>query len=741
MKKINTFFEKSSNVHLVLFLCSLGIYFIYFHPVFFHLNSLLSSITNDSLKNYYTYVYHIKNDPSLLEFTGMNYPYGEHIVYTDCQPILTFLMRLMPFTHSYLVGIMHGLIFLSFIVSPLILYRIFRLLQLDAFFSFFVALALALLSPQFVKVNAGHFALAYGCLIPLSILYTLRCMNGMRLKPALTLFTFNTLLFLLHPYMGFCLSLFSFFTLLLIFLFRFEKSSFLKNSLGVLGASILPLLLFRLFMRISDHHVDRPTEPFGADGMVENIDSLVSPTFGPFQSLMEHFFSDRPGHYEGHTYLGFFTVLLSLLFLLCLPFFFKKIRVRRELLALLISAFIFLLISFGVHLKVLNFLGIQSQALNQFRAICRFAWIFYFVWPIFLVTVFHDSIHRRLNASSFSRASATLALLFFAFNLFESNWFFTKDESVFWKYRNFFHESQLNEEEKRNLASVRENHPQCILPLPLFHGGSEMFERAGSNNSMIPSMIYSFHSGTPIASVLMSRTSITETKNLVELMNSYKANRAVVPLLDQRSFLVIRTHDALLPDESRLLPSVHFFAGNDSLHFGYVSKDDLLKSKLTEKTLSISPAKAYYADSTGLVLIPTEARKPFSEANILDYETIFTLDSNRIAGGDHIISFHYHYKGNTYKSVATNLIVNQVNQSKAEWIYNIPVRTLSGFYNGFAIFEYRLQLERNSKYDFILKGFDDQAYHVSDFMLRPEGQTVIIRRPGKGTEINNFPEN
>ena len=165
--------DTSWKTNLVLLVSSLFIYYCYFGHIFLHLNSILSSNTLDSLKNYYTYVYHIQTDQDFLHFSGMNFPYGEHIVYTDCQPILTFVLRLFPFTHNYLIGIMHGLLFSSFIISPLIINSIFKLSGIDRSTSFFLSLGLSLLAPQFVKINGGHFALASGWIRPTNIYYFL----------------------------------------------------------------------------------------------------------------------------------------------------------------------------------------------------------------------------------------------------------------------------------------------------------------------------------------------------------------------------------------------------------------------------------------------------------------------------------------------------------------------------------------------------------------------------------------
>ncbi|PBQ31609.1 hypothetical protein CNR22_07455 [Sphingobacteriaceae bacterium] len=740
MEKIKEFFEKSTRINLLLFLCSFLIYFLYFHSIFFNINSTLSSITSDSLKNYYTYVYHVKNDPDLLHFTGMNYPYGEHVIYTDCQPILTFILRALPFTHDYLIGIMHSLLFFSFIISPLILNKLFRLLDVGKGVSFFCSLAIALLAPQFLKINAGHFALAYGCLIPLSLLFTLQLLKEKSTKHYLLLFVFNSLLFLLHPYLGFCLSLFSLISLFSFELLHFKKQLFFLRTLKIFCAGFLPLLLFKLFMTLTDQHANRTNEPYGAEVMVENPDSILSPEFGPFQKLMELFLSNRPGHFEGHTYLGFFTLLLLLCLILILPFHFRKIQIKKETVVLLFAGFVFLLISFGVHLKILNQLHLQSSAMNQFRAVCRFAWIFYYVLPIFLISTFYSTFKTLLSEMTFNKLTFRISLLFFCFNLLEANSFFTHNESVYWKYRNFFRESQLNPEEIKILSDIRSKGPQAIMPLPLFHGGSEMYERLGSNNSMLPSMIYSYHANTPIISGLMSRTSVTETENIIGILNSYKKDKAIDKLLNDKDFFIIKTKDALLPDEKRLAKYFRPFAGNDSLSLGYVSKKILLTKKFSPPLFLLKNSSSVTNDSSSCIYISSENRKPFQNANMMDYEKIYDLHPNRLPPGNYLVSFHFYYLPDNYRSLSVNLIIEQKKGKNSEWTYNVPVRVLSGFYQGFGVFEYEIVVEKESSYTFMLKGLDDRTYRISDFLLHPEETDVKFEEKRFGTSYNNFPE-
>ena len=184
--------NKEIRIYFLLFLSSFCVYSFYFQHLMLHLNSVLFDAEGDSLKNYFTYVYHVQNDHQLLNFTGLNYPFGEHLVYTDCQPLLTFILKLVPFTHQYLIGILHAAMLLSFIVTPLVLFRIFMILKVESRIAFLSSLAIAFLSPQTQRL-CGHFALAYGCVIPLGILFLLNFLKNKSVKNTCFLFTYNTL--------------------------------------------------------------------------------------------------------------------------------------------------------------------------------------------------------------------------------------------------------------------------------------------------------------------------------------------------------------------------------------------------------------------------------------------------------------------------------------------------------------------------------------------------------------------
>lgn len=77
-------------------------------------NSFLLTKQGDGLKNYYTTSYYIKYNKGLSS-SAMNYPFGEHVIYTDNQPFIGIILSLIDKNispiHDYSIGIIHYLFF------------------------------------------------------------------------------------------------------------------------------------------------------------------------------------------------------------------------------------------------------------------------------------------------------------------------------------------------------------------------------------------------------------------------------------------------------------------------------------------------------------------------------------------------------------------------------------------------------------------------------------------------------
>ena len=728
-------FNKEWKIYLLLFLLSFGIYFFYYQHLILHLNSVLFAAEGDSIKNYYTYAFHISNDNDALYFSGMNYPFGEHVVYTDCQPLISCILRLLPFTYDYAIGILHGLILLSFIITPLVLFRIFTKLGVNKALAFFASLAIALLSPQIQRLG-GHFALAYGCVIPFTVLMLLNYFKQAAPKQFVLIFFFSFALFFVHPYFGLGVSAFCFLSMLLRELMTYDKTLFKKRAAMAAAVGVGPVLFFKVLMALSDPHKSRPTEPYGADimGAAANLESVFTPSFGPF-IFLKNFIKAEKIEWEGFSYIGFFPFLLLLIAVITLPFYFRKISVRKDLLAMFITASLLLLFAFGLHIRLLQAFNLQVAAVNQFRAFGRFAWYFYFLLPIFLVTIL-SNLSAKLPAKPGKLLVVGTGALFLFFNLLEGHYLLTQMTTDTFQARNIFNKQLLTGEEQAVLGIMKEKKISAIVPFPLFHIGSEMYQRNGEA-SVKPAMMYSYHSTLPLLSVMMSRTSLVETETGLEILNRYKRNRAIDSLLAGQSFMIIKTGDELLEDELRVLKGMKPVKQNKENAF-FVATLRNFKISAAEKD-SIREIPNRSDTSKNILYIGSEHRPPFISTRINEYPRVTLIDSNTIAGGNYILSFHYHLIEKKFRYVHNNSIVVKINAQASDWQFFNSVRSASGFYDKFIVFEQRIKIDPHFQYEFLLNGAMEDYFKISSFLLRPESLDVKMASDA-GMLYNNYPE-
>jgi hypothetical protein len=660
----------------------------------------------------------------LLHFNGMNFPFGEHVVYTDCVPLLSWFLQLLPFTHNYLVAVLHLFLFGSFIVTPQIFFSICQRIQLNKWTSFCISLAIVLLSPQYLKLRSGHFALAIPWAIPLAILLLLRLFDDGRRKNVMILATYIFVTFFLHPYTGLGISVFSFIAILLFGIFKRDRRTIARYLSFSLTSGLLPVLCFSLFMLVTDSHGDRPTETMGQELQTSSVTALIKPTAGPLSVFVEKKLGLKEGHWEGFCYLGIFLIVYTMLFILVAPLLRKRLSWDSALIALFFSSLILLFVSFGWHIKIWQVAGLDLPGnLQQFRASGRFSWYFYYCLPLLLF-----GFLRRLPQSIL----IPFAVIYLFLNLWEAQYVFRADMRRFWTVRNIFNPDLLNPEEREVLTVIKKSQISFILPLPVFHEGTELFQRLGHTNSRIPALLYSYHSGLPILSTELSRTSIKETESAFNLLNVWKKDS----LLQDHSerALVISTSDPMLPIETRAKKATSFFEQNDSIHFGILDPVRLRKSDLTEFTLI--KKNHFKPPSSSFSYIPHQPTKPFVLSNFDEYNVICEWPAKY--DDSLVVSLHFYWQKKSYRGFDCNLIVVESDSTESSWKYIVPLSLLSGYYPHFGVFEHVIKVSRSKKYSFMLKGSGKGQYRISDFMLRPIDMNLLIVND-RDTSFNNYP--
>lgn len=732
MKKGIAFPSKNLRIQILLLLITAALYVFYFPEAFFHPNSILAGVTGDALKNYYTFAFHAVRDTDPLVFTGMQFPYGEHAVYTDCQPLLSGLLRLLPFTHNYVIGILHYLLFFSYILTPVILFRILKKLEVADLAATLFAISISILAPQFQKISGGHHGLAYGFMIPFCLLLCLKITEQASIRNFWYLICYNFLIYFLHPYMGLTVSLLS--GLFLLIYLVAEKRKSLRQFFLSLAAVVLPLFGFKLFMVLSDKHGDRTSEPFGGQTILENADSLLAPDFGPFQIFLEKLFPSKIAHLESHAYLGFAIILLVIFTLVVCIRAGRRFRLEPKTLSLLLSALILLFIAFGWHQNILQLFHIKSQSLNQFRAASRFAWSFYYVLPIFLIV--HLQKNWSLARFPLKKFLNYIAALVLVLNLIEAHAYFQKDRANFWKYRNVLNSDLLSSSEKDVIKMIKENKCQAIVPLPVFHIGSETYARPGADLSMMPAMLYSFHSGVSILGAAMSRTPINETVASLDLLNSYHNKHTAETSLNGQPFVILRTKDKLQADEDRLVRNFKVLYTNDEVEIGLLTQGEFLAPKFAVAQQNLNEENSLFKN---IIFLENPLAHSQKKMSVTEYQLVYKLDSLVLEEGEYLVS----YRINTSEikpGQNPGLIVARRDQEGYRWEQQFDGRTVSGFYSGFQIMEYKVQLSNRAMYEFILQGDRPGFYTLENFLIHPQS---VDTRYKKGDVVywNNYPLN
>lgn len=150
------------------------IFFLY-KSVFKNPNQFLVA-GGDGLKNYYTYLYRIKNDTKYWTMDGMNYPFGENIIFTDNQPILANALKslhtIFPSIGCNLIAIHNLFLLFGLLLGGLGLFRVLRQLKIDILFALIVSTGLIIMNPQIPRFN-GHYGLFYP-LLPWIFLWLIR---------------------------------------------------------------------------------------------------------------------------------------------------------------------------------------------------------------------------------------------------------------------------------------------------------------------------------------------------------------------------------------------------------------------------------------------------------------------------------------------------------------------------------------------------------------------------------------
>ena len=412
---------------LLTFIFAVGIIAITFPQILTNSGHVIPGLGGDSGKNLFAYLYHILYDKGYW-FTGMNYPYGEHIVYMDGQPLLSVtLSYFRNISIAQGLAIMWGAILLSYILAIIYVYKILLHFGVKPFAAMIFSGLIAIMNPQLFR-TLGHFGLSYVCVIPMLFYWTVKYDLNARGKYALYILILGLLATFLHPYFSAIILLWvSFYTAGYFIFMKAKWQQKLKHVLPLILSVISLLAVTGIIMRLTDPIKDRASTPYGLTVYCVRGEQIFTSHYSPvWRYLEDHtgFIKNSAGD-EGFTYLGL-IVIAAFVFSLIKglinrkknsgePNIFNKTGFKP---IWLFIAFASLLVSMGVpfvwHMEwIVNYLSF----LRQFRTLGRFSWIFYYIITIYGVVIIYKYYNQCLTKGKIIPAYCILifAMTFWSF--------------------------------------------------------------------------------------------------------------------------------------------------------------------------------------------------------------------------------------------------------------------------------------------------------------------------------------
>lgn len=557
----------------------------------------------DGLKNYFTPLHYILYGDGL-RFTGMNYPYGEHLAFCDAQPTLTVWMhQLLNGNTEYAFNIIASinlLMLLSIPLAAIFLSKLFALWKMPGHYSTVAAAAIALLSPQIFRMT-GHFALAYTCFVPMVWYYAAAWLQNKRWGDIVKLFLTLLIFGGLHAYYYALGAAFLLPVAVLYYLSRIKERKTWLHALLLAIATILPLVIYSIWLQATgaNEFTDRHERPWGFFHYTATFSSIFLPHQGMVKDWLEGLITLKSNEFEGIAYVGTAAIIAWILGLIFLRrWLYQEGETPPNAVIFTIAGVACLLVSMSFPFNVIPSAWIPDP-IWQFRGLGRFAWPFYYVfaalgaWWLYLVA---ESFRKRGQSVVAMGLVIFLLILWLAEGLSAQ-----KQVSTFVK--EYGHGADKFLSGDNNYAQwLKESGKepedfQAILSFPYFSIGSEEIYIERGGGGLFEACKASMSLNLPIAQTFLGRSSMQQTMNIVQLMSHPIIPKKLLgELPNEKPFLLITSYESPFEDEQRIIAASYLLLSRDGIQLYEVPlsvfkdrRDDYSKQQTEDQSWQIVP--------------------------------------------------------------------------------------------------------------------------------------------------------
>lgn len=528
-------------------------------------DSLFVEIGGDSMKNYYSFIYHALFGDGF-KFMGMNYPIGENIIYADGQPLLSILLQKVGISsYEQALTVIHLAIVAGFFLCIVYCYKILCYYKVHPLVAMLGASLLTIMSPQIYRV-LGHFGLSYMCIVPMLFYWTIRYNDTQRIIYILYTLLAGCLFSLLHPYLGALVSIWvMFYMLTYIITERAKMMAKVKFLVPLVIVSALIVVFVKLVLVFTDPVTDRSTYPLG---MFNNCITYKSVLISNISSFWQLIFNGKEQDVGDGGYLG---LVGTLIFFVGAVLMLIRLIGRKQISFfgiddtdfnprwILLAIFV-LIFAHGAPLVWMKKSIDYISALRQFRTLGRFVWIFYYISAIYVVIIIYRGFILLRQRGAHTKA---FLLLFISFGIwaYEAKGYVDfldkKMLPAAYNYDFIFNKLEYQPVWDDFLAErgYSANDFQAILGLPYYHIGSEKLWIYKDNAWMSTIAIATaLRLHLPIMDVNMSRTSWSQTFQQVRILSGLYSDKSILDSLpNDKPILVLYQTNIAENDDTKLL--------------------------------------------------------------------------------------------------------------------------------------------------------------------------------------------
>jgi hypothetical protein len=716
----------------------------------------------DGMKNYFTVAWHVKHDIGLLSFEGMNHPFGEHIDMPDAIPALSNTLKLASWAFPSLadntVAAVNLYMVLGIVFCAWLLFLCMRETGLPASYAMTCAIGITAVSPQMFRL-LGHYALSSMWCIPLFVLLVLRHERSRRPWAiagviAVTLLAVHAI----HLYLAAMVA-----GLLLAYcVLRAWRPATRRGAWQLLSATILPVIVYATYLRLTDHHLGRTKHPTGFVDYTADLEGLTRPyewVASPFSTFV---FGDIGKiTQEAQCYLGLGTLSILAVwgfFLLGSRIFKGKLVLpsfpSSALGGLFAASLLLLLFALGVPYKYAPDSWLwNTPVIPQFRSPARMAWAFYYVAGLAAASMVWR--WRSAEMGWIRRVGGIAVVLFPALFLYEGIYF----QAFFGK------ETALVADRLERpgvpsplwdvIVAARAEKARAVIPLPFFLHGAEELGTPYDNASLETACIFSYHTGIPMVATSSSRTSLEEVRESIGVVSPTWYERPFGKRFEANdTFLLLTCGSPLSVGEQMILGRAKHKMRADHYELWTISAVDLFRDERDAKAQEcLARAQGYsfmdgsFVSKAGAYVLyegfeerSCERRLsgtgayhgPKNEHNVLASIPEDVLDTAKT----YVASYWLYNRGPQRCHAFTGVNARNPRTGRSEWVTTFDPRAATSIHGDWSMIEMPFRtIEPGMKVEVVITGHwpPGDSVWVDDLLIR-ESDVEVTRLIGAGSK-------